>query len=138
MTTSTHAVTGAVPLAHEGDRPLVNYTIVRWHLLAGGFSLLISMAAGFLYSLQFIGYYPFPDSELLAPGHLRLIHTNFAAYGWLVNGFTAVMYYAVPRLTGYRVWSDVVAKLIFFAWSAVLFFSFTRLPLQPGAADRVG
>ena len=127
MTAASQAI--ALSPTHEqavaGDRPLVNYAIIRWHLFAAGFSLLISMAAGFLYSLQFVGYYPFPDSELLAPGHLRLIHTNFAAYGWLVNGFTAVMYYAVPRLTGHRVWSDGIAKLIFVAWSAILFFSFT-------------
>ena len=75
------------------------------HLAAAGIALLLSMSAGFLYSLQFLGYYPFPGSQALAPGHMRLIHTNLAAYGWLVNGFTAMMYFVVPRLTGKRVLS---------------------------------
>jgi cytochrome c oxidase cbb3-type subunit 1 len=127
---ATHAV--------ESDRPLVNYAIIRMHLFAAGFSLLISMSAGFLYSLQFVGYYPFPDSELLAPGHLRLIHTNFAAYGWLVNGFTAMMYYAVPRLTGYRVWSDGIAKLIFGAWSLILACTFAGFLANRGQAIEWG
>lgn len=106
-------------------RPLVNHQIVRWHLFAAGFSLLISMAAGFLYSLQFIGHYPFQGSETLSPGHLRLVHTNFAAYGFLVNGFTGMSYYVIPRLTGHRVWSDKIAKLIFVVWQLILFATLT-------------
>jgi len=100
----------------EAERPLVNSQLVRWHLLAAGVAILLSMAAGFLYSLQFLGYYPFPNSEWLAPGHVRLIHTNLAAYGWLVNGFTGMTYYVIPRLTGERVLSDKMGRWIFFGW----------------------
>lgn len=99
---------------------LVNYRLVRLHLVAAGSALLLSMVAGFLYSLQFLGYYPFEGSALLAPGHLRLIHTNMAAYGWLVNGFTAMAYYAVPRLTGNRVASNKLGMLIFVVWQFIL------------------
>ena len=99
---------------------LVNYRLVRWHLAAGGAALLISMVAGFLYSLQFVGYFPHPGHEWLSPGHFRLIHTNFAAYGFLVNGFTAMLYYVVPRLTGHRIWSDKVGNLIFWVWQGIL------------------
>ncbi len=99
---------------------LVSYRLVRLHLTAAGTALLISMIAGFLYSLQFLGYYPFQGSSLLAPGHLRLIHTNMAAYGWLVNGFTAMAYYAVPRLTGNRVASNKLGMLIFVVWQFIL------------------
>lgn len=104
----------------ESNETLVHYPLIRLHLFAAGVALLLSMIAGFLYSLQFLGYYPFPDSELLAPGHIRLLHTNLAAYGWLVNGFTAMMYYAVPRLTGFRIWSAKVGHLIFVVWQFIL------------------
>ena len=112
------------------DRPedsgsLVSYPLIRLHLMAAGIALLVSMIAGFLYSLQFIGYYPFEGSAILAPGHLRLVHTNFAAYGWLVNGFTAMTYYVIPRLTGKRVWSVKVGHLIFVVWQLILVASFT-------------
>ncbi len=109
--------------AAPSARPLVNYELIRWHLLAAAASLVVSMAAGFLYSLQFLGYFPFPGSAELSPGHLRLFHTNFAAYGWLVNGFTAMNYYVVPRLTGKPVWSDGVGRLIFVTWQLILFFT---------------
>ncbi len=102
------------------EKPLVEYALIRWHLFAAGISLLISMSAGFLYSLQFIDHYPFRHSELLSPGHLRLVHTNFAAYGWLVNGFTAMTYYVIPRLTGFRVWSKKIGWFIFWAWQVIL------------------
>ncbi|MEM7515516.1 MAG: cbb3-type cytochrome c oxidase subunit I, partial [Planctomycetota bacterium] len=111
--------------ATQGQESLVHYELVRWHLFAAGISLFLSMTAGFLYSLQFLGYYPFPGSSLLAPGHIRFIHTNFAAYGWLVNGFTAMTYYVVPRLTGYPVWSRKVGKLIFVVWQLILVATFT-------------
>ena len=99
---------------------IVNNKLVRWHLFAAGVALLISMAGGFLYSLQFIGYFPFPGDEMRSPGHFRLIHTNFAAYGWLVNGFTAMLYYVVPRLTGKKIWSDKIGDLIFWVWQFIL------------------
>ena len=99
---------------------LVEYRLVRWHLFAAGAALLVSMVAGFEYSLQFLGFFPHPGNELASPGHLRLMHTNLAAYGWLVNGFTAMMYYVVPRLTGKRIWSRKVGMLIFFTWQFIL------------------
>ena len=37
-----------------GDGPLVNYRLIRLHLLAAILCLLLSMTGGFLYSLQFI------------------------------------------------------------------------------------
>ncbi len=105
------------------SEPLVSYKLIKLHLIAAAIALLLSMAAGFLYSLQFLGYYPWPDSELLAPGHIRLIHTNLAAYGWLVNGFTAMTYYAVPRLTGSKVLSEKMGTLIFAVWQFALLAS---------------
>jgi cytochrome c oxidase cbb3-type subunit 1 len=104
----------------EDGRSLVEYSLIKLHLAAAGLALLVSMVAGFLYSLQFVGFYPFPGNAVLAPGHMRLMHTNMAAYGWLVNGFTAMLYYVVPRLTGKRIWSAKVGKLIFYVWQLIL------------------
>lgn len=118
MTTAAVATT---PLTADRSAPasLVDHTLVRWHLASAGVALLVSMIAGFLYSLQFVGYYPFGD-PYLAPGHMRLIHTNMAAYGWLVNGFTAMLYYCVPRLTGQTVLSGKLGRLIFVVWQVIL------------------
>jgi len=108
------------PVSTSDHATLVNYKLVKWHIAAAGVALAVSMIAGFLYSLQFLGFYPHGGSEMLAPGHFRLIHTNFAAYGWLVNGFTAMLYFVVPRLTGKRIWSDKIGTLIFVVWQFIL------------------
>ncbi len=130
-----HAV--APPLPSDG-KPLVSYTIIRMHLIAAVVCMLISMTAGFLYSLQFLGYYPFPDSELFSPGHIRLFHTNMAAYGWLVNGFTAVAYYVIPRLTGYRVLGEKLAHLIFWVWQLILVLTLVGFCLNKAQAIEWG
>jgi len=114
----------SLPAATQSDgRPLVSYSLIRMHLIAASIALFVSMLAGFEYSLQFVGYFVHADNELASPGHFRLIHTNFAAYGWLVNGFTGMMYYVVPRLTGFRIFSEKLGRLIFWTWQAILTFS---------------
>ncbi|MFT5052456.1 MAG: cytochrome c oxidase cbb3-type subunit 1, partial [Chlamydiales bacterium] len=111
----------AIP--EERGVSLVSYKLVRWHLFAAVASLLVSMTAGFLYSLQFLDYFPFRGNEALSPGHIRLIHTNMAAYGFLFNGFTGMIYYVVPRLTGHKVLSEKLGKVIFFTWQFILLAS---------------
>lgn len=99
---------------------LVNYKLIKAHFFAGAVFLTVSMIAGYLYSLQFLGFFPLQDSWTHSPGHFRLLHTNLVAYGWLVNGFTAMLYYVVPRLTGKKVLSDRLGALIFWAWQLIL------------------
>ena len=113
------AIRGEAASAH-----LVDYRLVRLHLGAAVLALLVSMTAGFLYSLQFLGFFPFPGSAELSPGHMRFLHTNLAAYGWLFNGFAAVLYYAVPRLTGERVWSSRLGSYLFGLWQLTLLAAF--------------
>jgi cytochrome c oxidase cbb3-type subunit I len=135
----------AVPLGAVGARdeavPLVDYGLIRAHLYAAFACLALSMFAGFLYSLQFLGYYPFTEGrlgELLSPGHIRLIHTNLVAYGWLVNGFTGMLYYVVPRLTGERVLSRGLGSLIFWAWQLILALAAVGYLLDHGQAIEWG
>lgn len=126
-----------VHATRDPQRRLVEYPLVKAHVAAAGVSIFISMVAGFLYSLQFLGYYPFA-SEAASPGHLRFVHTNFAAYGFLVNGFTAMLYYAIPRLTGFPVWSAALGRIVFWVWQAVLAVTFAGFLLNKGQAIEWG
>ena len=118
--------------------PLVYYELVRWHIIAGGFFLLLSMTAGFLYSLQFLGFYPMHGSEIASPGHIRLFHTNLAAYGFLVNGFTGMCYYVIPRLTGYKVLNRRLGHLIFWVWQAIILSALVGFLFDRGQAIEWG
>ncbi|MFQ5749008.1 MAG: cbb3-type cytochrome c oxidase subunit I, partial [Planctomycetota bacterium] len=87
------------------ERALVDYSLVRVHIKWAMIFLGYGLLAGFLFSLQFFNQYPFEGIEWLSPARVRMTHTNTIAFGFLVNGFTAGLYYAVPRLTGRPVFS---------------------------------
>ncbi|KAA3604940.1 MAG: cytochrome oxidase [Planctomycetota bacterium] len=114
---------------------LVHYGLVKAHIKWGVFFLLVGLLAGFIYSLQFIHHYPFDGISFLSAGRMRLVHTNAIAYGFLVNGFTGCLYYAVPRLTGKPVHS---IKLGWFLHIALQFTVLaTALGLLLGKAQAV-
>lgn len=88
------------------QKSLVNYDLVYGHIIASVVFVAIVFLAGMLYSLQFLYIYPFPGIEWLSPGRVRALHTNGAVYGFIVNGFTAALYWAVPRLSGHKVLNE--------------------------------
>jgi len=106
--------------ATTAPMPLVDRALVRAHLLAGVVFYMVVLLAGLLYGLQLQQMYPFPGIELLSPGRVRMLHTNAAAYGFLVNLFTACLYWVIPRLTGRQVFSSRLGWVVFWAWQAVV------------------
>ncbi|HGY92987.1 MAG TPA: cytochrome oxidase [Planctomycetes bacterium] len=100
--------------------PLVDKDLVRWHLIAAVFFMFTAMLGGFIASLQFLNEYPFNGISWLSYGRLRFLHTNEVAFGFLVNSFVGMLYYAVPRLTGRRLFNRTLGWLIFFVWQALV------------------
>ena len=88
---------------NQKESPLVYYPLVRMHLGIAVVYSLIAVLGGMSYAMQFLNLYPFPGVELLAPGRVRMTHTMAVAYGWLANGFFALSYYVLPKLTGYKI-----------------------------------
>ena len=108
----------AVPAT--ATRPLVNYDLVRVHLVASAVFLAASLLGGLAYAFQFNNLYPFAGVEWLSPGRVRMVHTNMAAYGFIANAFMAGMIFAIPRLTREPIWSDRLGWVVFYAWQLVL------------------
>ncbi|MFT7461877.1 MAG: cytochrome c oxidase cbb3-type subunit 1 [Pseudohongiellaceae bacterium] len=102
---------------------LVSKALVKWHFIFASFFMLTSMIAGFVVSLNFLGAYPFEKIHWLSFGRVRLVHTNVIAYGFLVNAFVGGLYYAVPRLTGRRVFSHKLGWVILGIWQFLIFAS---------------
>jgi cytochrome c oxidase cbb3-type subunit 1 len=100
--------------------PLVNRPLIKAHITAGFVFFFASLFAGLLFALQLTRLYPFPGTEILSPGRIRIIHTNGVAYGFMFNCFIGAMYWIVPRLTGQRVLSVKLSWLIFWAWQAIV------------------
>jgi len=118
---------GALPKSSlEGAKStsLVDKWMVKAHFIAGISFFFLALLAGLVFSTQFLRNYLFPGIELLSPGRVRMIHTNMAAYGFLANLFFGGLYWAVPRLTGERVWKRSVSIFLFWAWQAILVATF--------------
>lgn len=99
---------------------LVNYRLVQSHMIAAMTFLLVALLTGLLYSLQFLGHYPLKGIEFFSPGRVRMVHTNAIAYGWLLNGLLAGVYWAVPRLGGHPVLSTRLSWVIFWGIQAAV------------------
>lgn len=92
---------------------LVDYDLIRWHLVASVAYLLVVVLLGLAYALQFIHLYPFEGVEILSPGRLRMCHTMGAAYGMIANAFFGLIGYVIPKLTGIPVVSQKGARVLF-------------------------
>ncbi len=102
---------------------LVDYKLVQWHFFAFFGFLVVVLLAGLSYSLQFLQKYPFPGVEFLSPGRVRIVHTQGVAYGLLANGLFAIIYYIIPKLTSFSVWSRKLARATFGIYNAAVLAS---------------
>lgn len=123
------------PLRPVGDQPLVSEVFVRWHLICAFGWLGIAMFAGLFYSLVLMRHDVLPEIEILSRGRLRMIHTNLIAFGFLTNGFFAMLNWTVPRLTGQRIASRSLGWFILLAWQAII--GLTWIGLHLGHAQAV-
>ncbi|MCG3126473.1 MAG: Cytochrome c oxidase subunit 1, bacteroid [Phycisphaerae bacterium] len=117
MASQAHAVPASE--SHE-IRGLVDTRIVAFYLVTGLIFLLISMLAGFLFSMQFLQHYPLKGIALFSPGKWRLIHTNGVAYGFIANIFLGMMHWAIPRMTLRPVFDKRLSWFIYVAWQAIV------------------
>ncbi|MEZ4815440.1 MAG: cbb3-type cytochrome c oxidase subunit I [Bdellovibrionota bacterium] len=95
----------------------IDYELIKWHFYAFCFYLIVVLLAGLSYSLQFLQRYPFPGIEILSPGRVRMVHTQAVAYGMLANGLIGITYYIVQKLTNFNVWSQKLARGLFWAYN---------------------
>jgi cytochrome c oxidase cbb3-type subunit 1 len=122
-------------LTAQASPNLVDRPIIKAHVAAGFAFFLLSIFAGMFYALQLSRLYPFPGVELLSPGRVRMLHTNAVAYGFLINLFIAVLYWVVPRLTGFPVLSARLSRVVFVAWQLVVLA--TAVGLLGGQAQAI-
>jgi hypothetical protein len=132
--TDTTSVIGA----RSPSYPAVNSGLVKWHASAGVLWLGVALVAGLLYSLQLLQHWPLPKIAVLSPGRIRMVHTNLIAFGFLTNGFLAMLYWTVPRLTGKRVASNALGWLIWVAWNAIILLTWVGLHIGQAQAVEWG
>ncbi len=106
------------------------------YLTAAALASVVSLGAGFLYSLTFLESDLFSDISFLSAGRLRMVHTSLVLHGFLVNAFFAGMCWCIPRIGGAPLvqWGRVDWAL-FGAWQLGLVLS--TLGILAGQAQGV-
>lgn len=88
----------------------------RTWILSASVLLLFGVSMGFILALQFV----FPDLFRGVPwlefGRLRQAHTNTVLFAWLSPGMVGTWFYIIPRLTGRRIWSELLGNICAIAW----------------------
>jgi len=67
-------------------------------------------------------------SSVLSFARLRPLHTNAAIFAFAGNTIFAAVYYSTQRLCKCRMWSDVLSRLHFWGWQAIIVAAALTLP----------
>jgi cytochrome c oxidase cbb3-type subunit I/II len=103
--------------------------IVKNFLIATIIWGIVGMSIGLLIAFMFL----FPNMtdgiSWLSFGRLRPLHTNAVIFAFVGNAIFAGVYYSTQRLLKARMWSDLLSKLNFWCWQAIIVGAAITLPL---------
>jgi cytochrome c oxidase cbb3-type subunit I/II len=103
--------------------------IVRLFLYATIIWGVVGMLVGLMVAFLFIFPNYMEGIPWLSFGRLRPLHTNAAIFAFVGNGFFLGMYYSMQRLLKTRMFSDVLSKIHFWGWQAIIVAAAITLPL---------
>src|SRR5699024_686853 len=104
-------------LPHEYHAAPVPATLIRAHVMAGLGLLLVAVAFGLATSWKFHDPEFLGDQEWATWGRVRANHVQGILLAWLVNGFMAFAYFAVPTLTNRPILSARLGWMMFWFWN---------------------
>jgi len=105
-----------------------NDWIARWFVGAAVGWALVALLLGVVIATELA----IPRANLhpmLAYGRLRPLHTNAAIFAFVGNTIFAGIYYSTQRLVKARLASDLLAKIHFYGWQAIIVSAAITLPL---------
>ncbi len=114
--------------APAGTRIVYNDDVARKFLWASVFWGLIGMTVGALVALQLAWWRANVDPHL-SFGRLRPLHTNAVIFAFVGNMIFSGIYYSTQRLVKARLPSDLLAKVHFWGWQAIIVAAAITLPL---------
>lgn len=107
---------------------------IGWGLVAMLVGILVAfqlnfwqMNGKFLEWITF-GWFRSEGVEFLTFGRLRPLHTNAAIFAFVGNMMFSGIYYSTQRLCNARTYSDLLSRLHFWGWQAIILFAAISLP----------
>ncbi|MFM2416610.1 MAG: hypothetical protein RL385_1333 [Pseudomonadota bacterium] len=105
-----------------------NDRIVAYFLWASVIFGVVALLVGIIVALQ-LAFWQANVGPWLTFGRLRPLHTNAAIFAFVGNMIFAGVYYSTQRLLKTRLASDVLAKVHFWGWQAIIVAAAITLPL---------
>lgn len=103
--------------------------IVRMFVIATVAWGIIGMLVGVILALQ-LAYFPANElGKYFTFGRLRPLHTNAVIFAFAGNAIFAAVYYSTQRLVKARMFSDLMSKLHFWGWQAIIVSAAITLPM---------
>ncbi len=103
--------------------------ISRWFLMATLLWGVVGMLVGVIVAVQ-LAYWPANlNTSWLTFGRLRPLHTNAVVFAFAANGFFVGLYYSLQRLLKTRMWSDLLSRVHFWGWQAIIVAAAITIPL---------
>ncbi len=103
--------------------------IVRMFMTAAIVWGLVGMSAGVFIASQLNWWQANFDIPWLTFGRLRPLHTNAAIFAFVGNMMFAGIYYSTQRLCKCRLASDLLSRIHFWGWQAIIVSAAITLPL---------
>jgi cbb3-type cytochrome c oxidase subunit I len=92
----------------------------RNFMLSAALWLVIGVFMGLILALEFVFPDLFRGIPWLVFSRLRQAHTNTVMFAWLSGGMMGLWLYIVPRLTGRRLWSELLGNICMVLWNLAL------------------
>lgn len=102
--------------------------IVRKFVLATVGWGIVGMLVGVILALQ-LAFWPANQGPWLTFGRLRPLHTNAVIFAFAGNAIFAAVYYSTQRLVKARMFNDLMSKVHFWGWQAIIASAAVTLPL---------
>ncbi|GIW99146.1 MAG: bifunctional cbb3-type cytochrome C oxidase subunit I/II [Pirellulaceae bacterium] len=122
-----------VQASAEGEGVIEEFSyddqIVRWFVAATIFWGLVATLAGVVVAVLLILPGLTDGWPWLSFARLRPVHTNAAIFAFAGNAIFAAVYYSTQRLCKARMWSDLLSRLHFWGWQAIIVAAAVTLPL---------
>ena len=109
-------------------RIVYNDNATRWFIWASIGWGIVGMLVGVIVALQ-MGLHQANVHEYLSFGRLRPLHTNAVVFAFVGNMVFAGIYYSTQRLVKARLASDLLTKIHFWGWQAIIVSAAITLPL---------
>ena len=129
MTLAAGAATPRPSSAALLDRFSYDDDIVRKFLFATLLWGVVGMLVGLLIALQLANPIFNFNTPWLSFGRLRPLHTNAVIFAFAGNAFFTGCYYSTQRLLKTRMFSDLLGRIHFWGWQAIIVSAALTLPL---------